>query len=49
MNHAMKYGATLIGLYLIVYYGSNSGTVLRAGAGRRHQHHQGVFRARRRK
>lgn len=32
MNHALKYGATLVGLYLVVFYGSNSGQVLKAGA-----------------
>lgn len=32
MNHALKYGATLIGLYLVVFYGTNSGNVVKAGA-----------------
>lgn len=32
MNQALKYGATLIGLYLVVFYGSNSGNLIKAGA-----------------
>lgn len=31
MNTAIKYGAVLIGLYLIVYHGSNSGKVIDSG------------------
>jgi hypothetical protein len=31
-RQALKYGAGLIGLYLIVYYGTNAGGVVRAGA-----------------
>jgi hypothetical protein len=32
MRNALKYGAGLIALYLIVYNGSRSGTVFREGA-----------------
>lgn len=32
MRNALKYGAGLIALYLIVYNGSKSGTVLSEGA-----------------
>lgn len=32
MKKALGYGAGLIALYLIVYYGSNSGRVIAAGA-----------------
>lgn len=29
---ALKYGAGLIGLYLVVYYGTNAGKVVSSGA-----------------
>jgi hypothetical protein len=32
MKNGLKYGAALVGLYLIVYNGSKSGTVLSKGA-----------------
>jgi hypothetical protein len=32
MNKALTYGATLIGLYLVVFYASGSGTVIKSGA-----------------
>lgn len=32
MRNALKYGAGLIALYLVVYNGSKSGTVVTAGA-----------------
>ena len=31
-RQSIKYGAGLIGLYLVVYYGSNAGKVVTAGA-----------------
>lgn len=31
-RQALKYGAGLVGLYLVVYYGTNAGNVIRAGA-----------------
>lgn len=32
MRLALKYGAGLIGLYLVVYNGSKAGNVIKAGA-----------------
>lgn len=32
MKNALKYGAVLIGLYVVVYNGSKSGSVLSQGA-----------------
>jgi hypothetical protein len=32
MNKALRYGAGLIALYLVVYNGSKAGTLFRAGA-----------------
>jgi hypothetical protein len=32
MNKAVYYGAALIGLYLVVFYASGSGTVIKSGA-----------------
>lgn len=32
MRTYAKYGAVMIGLYLVVYYGTNSGKVISSGA-----------------
>lgn len=32
MRVALKYGATLIALYIVVYNGSKAGTVMKSGA-----------------